>query len=162
MVLIRKATYSDMDDIEGIYEYARKFMQDNGNPDQWIDGYPGRNLIEQDIAKGICYVFADGQKVESVFTFAEGEDPTYAKIFDGEWINGKLYGTIHRLASAGNVKGTADKCFEWCFEKCGNLRADTHNDNKIMQHLFLKNGFKYCGHIYVENGSVRKAYQKVR
>jgi hypothetical protein len=30
-----------------------------------------------------------------------------------------------------------------------------------MQHLLDKNGFKYCGVVYLENGSERIAYQKV-
>lgn len=30
-----------------------------------------------------------------------------------------------------------------------------------MQHLLDKNGFKYCGIVYVEDGTERIAYQKV-
>lgn len=161
-MLIRKATSGDLDVIDEIYKHARKFMFDNGNPDQWVNGYPQSSLIEQDIENEKCYVCTIGQRVEAVFAYVEGEDPTYARIFNGEWKNNKPYGTIHRLASSGNVKGIANFCFNWCFEKCGNLRADTHDDNKIMQHLFEKNGFLYCGLIFVENGSARRAYQRVK
>ena len=41
------------------------------------------------------------------------------------------------------------------------LRADTHADNKIMQHLLEKNGFTRCGVIHVADGSPRFAYQKL-
>ena len=41
------------------------------------------------------------------------------------------------------------------------LRADTHADNKIMQHLLEKNGFTKCGIIHVEDGTPRIAYQKM-
>ena len=49
---------------------------------------------------------------------------------------------------------------KWCFERCPNLRIDTHEDNRIMQHLLEKNGFIYCGEITVEDGTSRMAYQK--
>jgi RimJ/RimL family protein N-acetyltransferase len=39
------------------------------------------------------------------------------------------------------------------------LRADTHADNKPVQHLLLKHGFRYCGIIRVTDGSKRFAYQ---
>lgn len=41
------------------------------------------------------------------------------------------------------------------------IRIDTHQDNKSMQRLILKNNFEYCGIIYVEDGSERLAYEKV-
>ena len=33
-----------------------------------------------------------------------------------------------------------------------NIRIDTHRDNKIMQHNILKQGFTYCGIIYLQSG----------
>ena len=43
----------------------------------------------------------------------------------------------------------------------GNIRIDTHKDNKIMQGLLARHGFSYCGIIYLKNGSPRLAYQRV-
>lgn len=40
------------------------------------------------------------------------------------------------------------------------MRIDTHENNKVMQHLIKKNGFQECGIIYVEDGSPRIAYEK--
>ena len=89
-------------------------------------------------------------------------DPTYAKIEDGQWLNDEVpYGTIHRLASAGDRRGVASEVIAWCLEHCESLRADTHADNKIMQHLLEKNGFVRCGIIHVEDGTPRVAYQKL-
>ena len=62
--------------------------------------------------------------------------------------------------SDGTVKGAASFCLNWAFEQCGNLKIDTHRDNRIMQHLLDKNGFTYCGIIYTDDGSERMAYQK--
>ena len=50
---------------------------------------------------------------------------------------------------------------DWSMEHCQSLRADTHADNKIMQHLLEKNGFTRCGIIHVADGSPRFAYQKL-
>ena len=85
-----------------------------------------------------------------------------ATIEDGQWLDDTLpYGTVHRLASAGKHKGVASAVLDWSMEHCQSLRADTHADNKIMQHLLEKNGFTRCGIIHVADGSPRFAYQKL-
>ena len=43
---IRPAQFTDMPDIMGIFDHARKFMRENGNPYQWTDGYPSEELME--------------------------------------------------------------------------------------------------------------------
>ena len=53
------------------------------------------------------------------------------------------------------------RSFAWCAERCDSLRADTHADNKIMQHILEKNGFARCGIIHVADGTPRIAYQKL-
>lgn len=145
-----------------IYSRARQWMADNGNPTQWGKEYPRRDVIEQDINRGISYVCDDIHGIQGVFTFIIGDDPTYQIIEEGAWLNQGKYGTIHRLASAGNRRGVAYRCFGWCVEQCGNVRVDTHADNKIMQHVIEKSGFVRCGRIYAEDGTPRIAYQKIQ
>ena len=65
----------------------------------------------------------------------------------------------NRAAVARLAKGKA--VLDWSMEHCQSLRADTHADNKIMQHLLEKNGFTRCGVIHVADGSPRFAYQKL-
>lgn len=49
-----------------------------------------------------------------------------------------------------------------CNEKeVRSIRVDTHRDNISMQKMLLKNGFKYCGIIYLKDGSERLAYDKL-
>lgn len=158
---IRKAVPQDLDRIMEIYRYAREFMKRSGNATQWIEGYPQRELIAGDIEKGVCYLCIEQGNIEGVFMLIPGEEPNYAVIYDGAWLSSAPYCTIHRLASSGRVRGVGDLCFQWCSQRCANLRADTHADNKIMQHLMEKNGFIRCGRITVANGSSRIAYQKV-
>ena len=160
--MFRGAVRSDLEQILKIYARARDFMAENGNPDQWKNGYPTRELLEEDIDTNRLFVYMVNGQMEAVFAFVLGADPTYAVIEDGQWLNDTLpYGTIHRLASAGKCKGVASAVIEWCLEHCQSLRADTHSDNKIMQHLLETNGFTRCGIIHVADGSPRIAYQRM-
>ncbi len=47
----------DLDTIMEVYSHARKFMADVGNASQWGNGYPKRDLIEQDIKKRNFYIY---------------------------------------------------------------------------------------------------------
>jgi len=41
------------------------------------------------------------------------------------------------------------------------IKIDTHKKNESMKKMLSNNGFKYCGIIYLENGSERIAYEKI-
>lgn len=159
---IRLAHKKDIKKIAKIYSDARAFMQSSGNKNQWINGYPDISLIEEDIENDRLYLLEDGTDILAVFVYFFGEDATYKKIYEGKWLNDKKYGVIHRIAVAENAhgKGVSAICFDFAFKKCANLKIDTHKDNIPMQKALLKFGFKYCGIIYLENGSDRLAYQK--
>lgn len=159
---IRRATEKDLNDLMEIYAYARELMIRNGNPTQWSPSYPGKVRIREDIEKQICYVCVENGEIEGVFVYCCGPDPGYRRIDHGKWLNDAPYGVVHRLASRGRIRGVADFCLEWAFEKCRNLRIDTHRDNHAMRHILDKNGFIPCGTVYVEDGSSRIAYQKVK
>ncbi len=160
MTEIRKTTVGDLSTVMEIYASAQRFMVESGNRNQWRVGYPTLEMIEKDIELGRHYVCVVDGEIECVFMYSEEPDPTYGVIYGGEWPNGDAYGTLHRIASRGRVKRIADECLSWCFERCGNLRADTHEDNKVMQNVLLRNGFKYCGVIHLQNGDPRLAYQR--
>ena len=158
---IRKAVKNDLPYIFEIYARARKFMAENGNPNQWGDIKPGKELVESDIEKGISYVCEKDGEILGVFAFIYGEDPTYKIIYDGEWLNDKPYAVIHRIASSGKVKGTGEFCLKWALSPYPNVRIDTHKDNTVMRHLMDKLGFACCGIIHLEDGDERLAFQKI-
>ncbi|MGN0708418.1 MAG: N-acetyltransferase [Faecalibacterium sp.] len=160
--MFRGATRSDLDQIMKIYARARAEMAAAGNPTQWGENYPSRELIEQDILSNRLFVYLTNGQMEAVFAFILGKDPTYAQIEDGAWLDDtRSYGTVHRLASAGLRPGVGKEVLDWCLEHCETLRADTHADNKIMQHVLEKSGFVRCGVIHVADGTPRIAYQKL-
>ena len=158
---IRKAELIDVEKIKAIYQYARKQMKLNGNPTQWGDKHPEEAVMIEDIQSGNSYIIEEQGIICGVFAFIVGVEPTYQKI-DGAWKNEEQYGTIHRVASNGIVKGVLKKCLDYCEKRISNVRIDTHNDNKIMQHLLEKNGYEKCGIIYVADGSPRIAYQRTK
>ncbi|MBQ9784168.1 MAG: GNAT family N-acetyltransferase [Clostridia bacterium] len=142
-----------------IYAAARAYMKENGNPTQWGDGYPDEALIRADIEAQKLYTCAENGEILGVFFFDTGEDPTYAHI-DGAWLNDRPYAVIHRIAVAVHGRGVAGFCFDACFQKCNNLKIDTHRDNLPMQRALSRHGFVPCGTIYLANGDARIAYQK--
>lgn len=161
---IRKSTDSDVERMMDIYACARDFMAKNGNPNQWGPRrWPPERLIRRDIAEGNSYVCVHDGKVAGTFFFQCGYDiePTYRVIENGAWHDASAYGVMHRLAGDGSVKGIGEFCLNWAYEQSGHLRVDTHEDNKVMQNLFKKLGFVYCGIIYVtEDRYPRLAYEK--
>ena len=159
---IRQATYEDIEAMLAIFAYARQQMIADGNPMQWSDGYPKREVLEDDIQRGVSYVLELDREIYGTFVFVFGNDPTYAYIEDGEWLAPALpYGTVHRLASNGQKSGVFHRVLDWCSERCNNIRIDTHANNQRMIHLIEKSGFTRCGIIYTRSHSPRIAYQKI-
>lgn len=159
-MIIRKTNPSDLYEAAEIYDKAREFMKNSGNHCQWANGHPNSEDIIADIAAGDGYVCEDGGEVVGVFFFRIGDDPTYARIYEGEWQNDKPYAVIHRIAVKHHGRGIADFIYSECFKLHPNLRIDTHRDNLPMQRSLEKNGFKYCGIIYIQDGTERLAFQK--
>ncbi len=157
--MIRKANKTDIDVIMAIYQKAKKFMRESGNPNQWNSNYPQRELILNDIKNENFYILCDEMNIpHAVFYFSLGEDPTYKVIKNGKWLNENTYGVIHRIASDGYLHGVLKECVCYCKNFSNNLRIDTHNDNKVMQHTLEKIGFIRCGMINLLNGDERIAY----
>lgn len=157
---IREATCGDFTRILEIYEFARKFMAENGNPNQWGTTNPPEEMLREDIRKGQLYVMEHFGYIHGVFAFILGEDPTYKVIEDGRWNSNLPYGTIHRIAGDGSG-GILHACVDYCSSVSEYLRIDTHADNRIMQGAIAKEGFVYCGIIYVGDGTPRFAYDRM-
>ena len=158
-MLIRKAEKRDIEKINKIYDNAKVFMAKHGNPTQWDESYPTREIVENDVKKQISFVCEDNENVVGVFVLLEGDDPTYKKIENGKWLDESPYVTIHRLAASGEAKGVAKCCFDFAKSYCGHVRIDTHFDNHVMQSAVEKNGFIHTGTIYVDDGRPSKAYE---
>lgn len=159
---INNAKPTDIDAILGIIDDARTIMRNTGNMTQWSNGYPSKALILNDINQGHGFVCTVTEEIVGYFCFLKGKDPepNYKIIEQGQWLNDNPYGVIHRLASGGKIKGVAQEAFDFAFSAIENIRVDTNHDNIPMQNFLKKNGFAYCGIIYVSDGSARDAFQK--
>lgn len=158
---IRLSTTGDIDRIMEIYESAKYFMRSTGNFKQWTGGYPDKETILKDIYRKCHYLAEDEEgNLFMAFSFIVGEDPTYKVIENGEWLNDKPYGTIHRIASSGLQGGMLKECVRYCADMIDNIRIDTHVDNGPMQSALHKLNFSLCGIIYLADGSPRLAFQK--
>ncbi len=161
-MFIRKTTFDDISALLTIYSRAREYMRKNGNHNQWKNSYPPRDILEEDVKIGRGYVVVgENGGILAAFMFQLGDDDTYKIIENGTWLNSDPYGVIHRVASSGTAKGILSVIVEYCSAFCDNLRMDTHEDNKIMQHLLEKNGFIRCGIIHLPDGDPRIAYHKI-
>ena len=159
----RKARIEDLPRILELIECGRQKMRAAGNNEQWTNGQPSQEVIEEDIRLGESYVMTENGKVVVTFAFKPGPDVTYAKIYEGKWLDDvKPYYVVHRLASAPGVRGVLKDVLNFCFSHTDNIRIDTHRQNVVMRYALEKYGFRYCGIIYLLDGAERLAFQSCK
>ena len=162
-MIIRPATKEDVSAAAKIYDDARAFMKESGNPNQWSGIYPNGDDVLSGIDACTSYVCEDNGEVVATFHYERNaDDPTYHKIYDGEWLSDDTYSVIHRIAVKYHGRGIIDFCYSECFKLQPNIRIDTHRDNIPMQRCLARNGFEYCGIVYLASGEERLAFQKIK
>ena len=145
---MRKTRPEDIDAVMALYDIGRQTMRNTGNTEQWTGGYPHRHMIEEDVRLGRSYVYEEDGVLQAVFALIWGEDPTYRSI-DGAWLSDTVpYGTIHRIASRGEVPGLGSCCINWCLELCGSTRRDDEGADALAgrsQHEIADFGWRAVG-----------------
>lgn len=166
---IRMTKASDLDRLMPIFDEARATIAALGI-DQWQNGYPSRTVIEEDMAHDRSFCVTDGERIVATFAVLVDGEPTYDRIYEGAWLTGESrdYLAIHRVAIAVAMRGqgiaptivahVADRARAMGRRS---LRVDTHRGNVVMRRMLEKNGFAYCGIIYLNNGDERVAYEKI-
>ncbi len=170
---IRHTQTADIPYVMALFEKARQTMAALGI-DQWQNGYPFINNVEEDIAAGESYVVVQDEKIIATFVFMERDEPTYA-VIDGAWRSASPYAAIHRITVSPDVRRSAQKeggaksisteIMDFVKAKAaadgfsGGIRVDTHEGNIPMRKMLEKQGFVYCGVIHLADGSPRVAYQ---
>ena len=161
---IRLAFPNEVDAIMQVIEEAKKCLADAGST-QWQNGYPDADTIIEDIISGQAYVALDEGDLLAYAAVTKSPEKAYEAIYDGNWEGKETeYLVFHRIAVAGDVQGqgVAQTFLEGLIEGFDYLdfRSDTHDQNKVMQHIFEKLGFKQVGKVPVDGE--RLAYQKVK
>ena len=161
---IRLAFPNEVDAIMQVIEEAKKCLADAGIT-QWQNGYPNTETIIDDIISGQAYVALEEGELLAYAAVTKSPEKAYEAIYDGNWEGKEAeYLVFHRIAVASDVqgKGVAQTFLEGLIEGFDYLdfRSDTHDQNKVMQHIFEKLGFKQVGKVPVDGE--RLAYQKVK
>ncbi|HAT4209611.1 TPA: GNAT family N-acetyltransferase [Clostridium perfringens] len=163
----RQAKISDLDQIVEIIELSKKYLKET-KVDQWQDGYPAKEDLRKDIESGNSYVLTNKDEIVATTVISLEGESTYNLIFNGEWITNEEYIVMHRVAVHDKYKGKG--IFKELIKEAESLalnkgifsiKIDTHRDNISMQRAVVKNDFKRCGIIYLEDGSERIAFEKV-
>lgn len=164
-MMIRKSTASDLLQIMKIIHQAQQYFGSQGI-DQWQNGYPNEHSILHDIETGSSYVFIEDDRILATFCLSFDGEETYERIYEGQWLSNAPYGVIHRIAVEAHQKGRgiAAQILSYAQTSCkehevASMKIDTHQDNHSMQKMLGKNGFQYCGIIYLKDGSKRVAYE---
>ena len=169
-MIIRNSTIDDAQSISALFDEARKTIASLGI-DQWQNGYPSKEIIIEDIRLNRSYCVKNDEHLCGTFALLDDGEPTYDKIFDGEWLSGNEatdYVAIHRVAISVSMRGkgisTSIINYAEDFARTLNrrsLRIDTHEGNVVMRKMLEKHSFEYCGIIYLLDGDKRVAYEKL-
>lgn len=161
---IRKAEKNDIPEISIIIDQAKAFLKVQ-EIDQWQNGYPSENEINNDVENNEGYVLLVDNKIAGYAYLNIGIDDAYEKITGGNWGNKySNYAAIHRLAVSNQYRGQglAKKFIELLIAELVerdifDIRIDTHPENKIVQKMATDLNFKFRGEVIYEGK--RKAYQ---
>ncbi|GAA0076507.1 GNAT family N-acetyltransferase [Clostridium sp. CTA-5] len=163
----RKSVESDANSIINIIKQAQEYFSKKGI-NQWQNNYPNIETIRNDISNKNSYILIKDNNIIGTAMLSFDGEKTYENIYDGEWVSDNKYAVVHRIAIDNNYKGLGiakliiENIEKICLNKnIHSIRIDTHKDNISMQTMLKKNGFKYCGIIYLEDKSERIAFEKI-
>lgn len=166
MLALRYTKLEDIERVMEIIKQAQQYFKEKGI-NQWQNGYPNAKVIENDIKNGHSFVLIKNNKIVGTIAISFEGEATYNKIFEGDWKSNDNYAVIHRIAVDQELKGIGlssemiKQTELMCNKKSvGSIKVDTHEDNQAMQRSLIKNGFDYCGVIYLADGSKRVAFEK--
>jgi ribosomal protein S18 acetylase RimI-like enzyme len=161
----RKALTNEKDQIWRILKDAiHRRKKDNSN--QWQDGYPNRDIIQNDLDQGYGFVLTTNDQIIGYCALLINDEPEYLKI-NGKWLSNKNFIVFHRLAIGKEFlnKGLAKKMVNFIEEfaisnQIFSIKADTNHDNIPMLKLFKSLGYTFCGIVHFRD-SPRKAFEKL-
>ncbi len=166
--MIRKSKKRDLGALMELFAEARSTIAELGI-DQWQNGYPNEAVILSDISKGQSYAVEEDGGIAASFAVISDGEPAYDRIYNGSWRSeADSYLAIHRVAIAVAMrgKGIASQIMSFAEAMAReqgriSLRIDTHHGNVVMRRMLEKQGFVPCGDIYLADGGLRIAYERV-
>lgn len=156
-MILKKAEGKDKEKVLQILAEGREAIAALGI-DQWQNGYPQPEIIEEDILNGESYLLFDGFRPVGTCMITDRGEPTYDVIYGGKWRSENAYLTVHRIAVSDSVRGGGAasyiiECAVSMARERGlcSVRMDTHPGNVRMRRFLEKNGFLHCGTIMLDD-----------
>ena len=164
-MILRKANFLEAPVIWKILQEAIDRRKQDGS-EQWQNGYPNEDTVQDDITNGYAYVLVDDEVIVAYAAIIFGIEPAYNDI-KGKWLTNDDYVVVHRVATsnAAKGKGIATHLFKMIEDLClkqkvSSIKVDTNFDNIPMLKILAKLNYTYCGEIFF-SGASRNAYEKV-
>ncbi|MCJ7690216.1 MAG: GNAT family N-acetyltransferase [Clostridiaceae bacterium] len=162
----QKAVETDVNSIMNIINQAQVYFKEHGI-NQWQDNYPNFKTVMNDVNNKNGYVLLKDNNVVGTAAVTFDGEKNYEFISKGKWVSSDKYAVIHRMAVDSKYKGLGlasiiiKNIEKICLDKgIHSIRIDTHKENISMKKLLSKEGFQYCGIIYLGDQSKRIAYEK--
>lgn len=152
---IRPTEEKDISRVLEIFDKAREHMRAQGNIEQWTDGYPGEDVVREDMKHGASMVIEHCDEVVGTFCLQTNPEPTYQSL-----PSSTSYATIHRIASDGSVSGIVDATLDYALKQNDVVRMDTHPDNDAMFKCIKRLKMKPIGDIVLDDNTPRKVFEK--
>lgn len=163
--MIRKATREDLENIRQIIKVVKEEMTKAGNP-QWDSDYPGELEYAGDIERQELFVdTGDDSSIRGFMCLNQSFSKEYA---DAPWQTPLPAFCIHRLAVNAQTRGqgTANRLFAFAEQYAVtqgvfSMHIDTFSMNKAAQALFIRNGYRFVGEIYMKGRTIPyRCYEK--
>ena len=156
---LRQATSQDLDAVYGIILDGKAALAQLGI-DQWQGGSPTREMIQEDIVSGWCYVAEHEGTLLATMAYVTSGEADYDRVISGSWVldldnvpeDGKAdYAVVHRVAASAQARGTGagrflltQACRMAQEQGLKSVRVDTHEGNVVMRNLLPKCGYAEC------------------
>lgn len=152
MYPIRTVRPEELDRVWALVRAAVARMNAGGSF-QWGEDYPAREDFAAPLSAGELYAACDGEgAILGVVVLNTQEDPEYSEL---SWSVPGPALVIHKMAvdPAAQGRGVAGRLFAFALDLArerglASLRGDTYTENKTMQHLFQRFGFRRVGQVH--------------
>lgn len=168
-ITYRLAKLSDLPTLDNILHQAVIALKQQG-VNQWQNHSVTKQDLELTIERQSIvsqpYVWELNNQIIG-FALLQSTDPYYRQLKSGKFSFHGDYFAIHRVMVSDKAIGkrVTKQMFSDIQQIAHSqdiqiLRIDTHPDNSKMQHIIVRENFKYCGTTIVGDGGLRLVYEK--
>lgn len=162
---IRPCTVDDLPSVLVVFSQAKSYQRSLGFC-QWADDYPAPATLQADISESHAYVIVVDGCIAGYVALSADNDNEYDRL-GHIWSTEGRYLSIHRLALSDSARGRKVSAVIFAeaealarAKRLKSIRVDTGVENKVMQHILLREGYRDLGRFEFVWGD-RIAFDKV-